>query len=250
MEYLKAKEFAQRAGVTVRTLHFYDRLGLLAPSGRTESGYRLYSEADLERLEQILALRFVRFRLDHIKKLLGGPPQPLIAALQMQREILAQEQRRLATAGEAIDKAHEVLLQGEGGERRWEAIRRVIEAFKMKDDYSWMNRYYTPEQQAQLAQAREKLGEEGMRKGQQEWTDLIAEVETAASNGMDPASAEAQALNARWRDLIGQFTQGDAGIHSGLQKLYSDEANWPSNFKRPWSDAAQSFLEKTRALSS
>lgn len=245
--YYRAKEFAQRAGVTVRTLHFYDRLGLLSPSGRTEAGYRLYCEADLERLEQILALRFVRFRLDHIKKLLGGPPQPLIAALQMQREIVSQEQQRLQVAMEAIDKAREVLSQGEDGEQRWEAVRRVIEAFKMKDDYSWMDRYYTPEQQAQLAQTREKLGEEGMQKGRQDWADLIAEVEAAAAGGVDPTSPEAQALSARWRDLVGQFTQGDPGIHSGLQKLYNDQSNWPSTFKRPWSDAAQAFLDEVRA---
>ncbi|HET7814956.1 MAG TPA: MerR family transcriptional regulator [Candidatus Baltobacteraceae bacterium] len=246
-QYYRAKEFAQRAGVTVRTLHFYDRLGLLSPSGRTESGYRLYCEADLERLEQILALRFVRFRLDHIKKLLGGPPQPLVDALRMQREIVSQEQQRLQVAMEAIDKAHEVLAQGEDGEQRWEAVRRVIEAFKMKDDYSWMDRYYTPEQQAQLAQTRETLGEEGMKKGQQDWADLIAEVEAAASGGVDPASTEAQALNKRWCDLVAQFTQGDPGVHAGLQKMYNDESNWPASFKRPWSDSAQAFLDKVRA---
>ena len=62
---LQAKEFARQAGVTTRTLHLYDRLGLLEPAARTDSGYRLYGEEQLERLEQILALRFVGFRLDH-----------------------------------------------------------------------------------------------------------------------------------------------------------------------------------------
>jgi len=245
-QYYRAKEFAEKAGVTVRTLHFYDRLGLLPPSARTGSGYRLYGEADLERLEQILALRFVRFRLDHIKKLLSGPTQPLIVALRMQREIVAQEQRRLDIALQAIDRAHDVLEQGDEA-NRWRAVHDVIEAFKMKDDYSWTEKYYTPEDQAKLAQAREQLGEAGMQQAQQDWADLIAEVETAAKNGEDPAGEHAQALNERWSSLIAQFTQNDPGVASGLRKLYSDQQNWPSHFKRPWSDEAQEFLDKVRA---
>jgi DNA-binding transcriptional MerR regulator len=59
-------EFARRAGVTVRALHHYDRLGLLEPSGRTSAGYRLYSDRDLVRLEQIVSLKFIGFPLNQI----------------------------------------------------------------------------------------------------------------------------------------------------------------------------------------
>ena len=68
----QVKEFASEAGVTVRTLHLYDRLGLLKPAALSDSGYRMYGEAELERLEHILALRFVGFNLDQIKELLAG----------------------------------------------------------------------------------------------------------------------------------------------------------------------------------
>lgn len=244
--YYRAKEFAEKAGVTVRTLHFYDRLGLLSPSARTGSGYRLYGEADLERLEQILALRFVRFRLDHIKKLLSGPTQPLIVALRMQREIVAHEQRRLETALQAIDRAHDVLEQGDEADR-WRAVHDVIEAFKMKDDYSWTLQYYTPEDRAKIAKTRDELGEAGMQKAQQDWADLIAEVETAAQNGADPAGEHAQSLNARWCALVSAFTQNDPGVEAGLRKLYNDPQHWPQTFKRPWSDRAQEFLDRVRA---
>ncbi len=76
----RIKEFASDAGVTVRTLHLYDRLGLLRPATLSESGYRLYGEAEFERLEHILALRFVGFNLDQIKELLSGSSLPLVAA--------------------------------------------------------------------------------------------------------------------------------------------------------------------------
>ena len=62
----QAREFAALTGVTVRTLHHYDRLGLLKPSRYTRAGYRLYSERDLSRLEQIVALKFIGFSLKEI----------------------------------------------------------------------------------------------------------------------------------------------------------------------------------------
>ena len=74
---------------------------------------------------------------------------------------------------------------------------------------------------------------------------VIAEVEEAASQGVDPSSDVAQALARRWKDLLAQFTQGDADIHRGLNQLWSDQTHWPSDFKRPWSDAADAFIKKT-----
>jgi len=68
----RVTEFASLAGVTVRTLHHYDRLGLLNPGRHSESGYRLYGERDLARLEQIVVLKFIGLPLKDIRKLLKG----------------------------------------------------------------------------------------------------------------------------------------------------------------------------------
>jgi len=86
----KAQEFAELAGVTVRTLHHYDRLGLLKPTGRTESGYRLYGETDLVRLEQITVLKFLGLPLKHIREVLAQKPQALKPALRLQLLALAR----------------------------------------------------------------------------------------------------------------------------------------------------------------
>src|SRR5437879_12134477 len=94
----RASEFGGRAGVTVRALHHYDRLGLLKPSGRTASGYRLYSDRDLVRLEQIVALKFIGFPLSHIRDLLHGKDMDLSAMLRQQRQIIADQSDRLAGA--------------------------------------------------------------------------------------------------------------------------------------------------------
>jgi DNA-binding transcriptional MerR regulator len=93
-----------RSRVSVRTLHLYDRLRLLRPAAVSPSGYCLYGEAELERLEHILALRFVGLRLDQIKELLGGPDQPLVAALRMQRKVIARQKQRLESALTLIER--------------------------------------------------------------------------------------------------------------------------------------------------
>ncbi len=67
----RARDFAERAGVTVRTLHHYDRLGLLKPSRYTQSGHRLYGEGELARLQQIVTLKFIGLPLKQIKELLS-----------------------------------------------------------------------------------------------------------------------------------------------------------------------------------
>lgn len=239
----QAKQFAQEAGVTVRTLHVYDRLGLLRPAARTDSGYRLYGEAELERLEQILALRFVGFRLEHIKELLQGPKWPLVVALRMQRQIIAQQTRKLAMAAEAIEQAESTLLADESADR-WKMLRNIIEALKMENDWNWTQNYYNEAAREKLDEMRKNTPPEVIEQGQRDWAALIADVEEAAARNEDPAGQHAQTLADRWKALIGQFTKGDADVSQGLNNLWSDPTHWPKDFKKPWSDAADAFIKR------
>lgn len=239
----QAKEFAKAAGVTVRTLHVYDRLGLLPPAARTDSGYRLYGEAELERLEHILALRFVGFSLEHIKELLAGPKWPLIVALRMQREIIAQQRRNLDAATLAIEQAESALVAGDHVDR-WSMLRDIIEALKVENDYNWTKNYYNEAAQEKIEHMRQNTPKEVVEQGQRDWTALIAEVEDAASRNEDVSSAHAQALADRWRGLVRGFTKGDPDVQQGLNKLWSDSTHWPNDFKRPWSGAADAWIKK------
>lgn len=239
----RAKEFADLAGVSVRTLHHYDGLGLLAPTARTDAGYRLYGDADLERMEQILALRFVGLDLEHIRTLLEGASQPLAVALLAQRNIMREAQRQLQKAIDAIDEAQTALGRGDE-DARWRAVQSLIEAFKMKNDHSWTEKYYSPEALDKLAEIRATTSQETIERGQRDWAELIAEVELATQRGEDPTSELARSLAQRWRDLVKQFTRGNASVHEGLNKLYNDPQHWPTDFKRPWSDEADAFIKK------
>ena len=237
------KEFARDAGVTVRTLHLYDRLNLLKPAALSESGYRLYGENEFERLEQILALRFVGFHLNQIKELVHASSPPLAVALRMQREIIARQKRRLESALAAIDEAERALRRDEPADL-WKTLRTVIEVFKVQNDWEWTQKYYSQEARERLEERRATISQEEIDAGQRAWTALIGEVEEAASSDVDPSSAQAEALAKRWRDLIGQFTQGNAEVARGLNRLWSDQTHWPTDYKRPWSEAAEAFIKK------
>ena len=96
-------ETARLAKVSVRTLHHYDEVGLLEPSGRTEAGYRLYTVNDLERLQQIMLFRELGFALPDIRSIVTDPGFDRAEALQAQRNLLAEKARRTQAAIDAID---------------------------------------------------------------------------------------------------------------------------------------------------
>src|SRR6185436_17069989 len=107
----RVQAFAEVAGVTVRALHHYDRLALLRPR-RTRAGYRVYSARDLERLEQIVALKFLGFPLKQIKSVLDHDSRPLGDVLRAQRRALEEKRRRLDRAIGVIADAERSIQPG------------------------------------------------------------------------------------------------------------------------------------------
>ncbi len=242
----RTREFAERAGVTVRTLHHYDRLGLLRPSGRTLAGYRLYSDSDLARLQQIVTLKFIGLSLAQIKELLSERMFSLAEALRLQRAVMQEKRRRLDAALAAIERAEQTI--GANGALDWQALRKIVEVIEMQNNMDWAKKYYSAEAQARIAEraaANPGLAEQGQR----DWAVLLAEVDEAVREGVDPASARAQQLAQRWNALLHAFTDGDPEIAAGLKRLYADEANWPAGFPKPFRDAAAQFICAANAAS-
>ncbi len=207
----KVGELAEATGLTVRTLHHYDEIGLLEPSTRTESGHRLYDEGDVQRFYRIVALRQIGLSLDEVKSCLdeeGADPRPTL-----QRH-LAELQPRIDLHESLKDRLQQILQSLELAEQPTTAD--FLEALEVMEG---MESYYTPEQLAQLEQRRNELGEEGMAKAQQDWADLIAAVESARERGVDPADPEVQELGRKWHEPIEAFTGGDPGIRQSLQNM-------------------------------
>ena len=238
----QAQEFAERSGVTVRTLHHYDRLGLLKPSRYTEAGYRLYGERDFARLQQIVMLKFIGLPLKEIKALLEGSELDLAATLRLQRRIIEERRRHLDTVFAAIERAEREMAKDDRLD--WETFREIIEVINMQNNTEWMKRYYTEEQLAELA---ERGTPEVLEQGQRDWAALIKDVEAAVAEGVDPRSERGQELSRRWSALIEAFTGGNPGILENLKKLYADQDNWPDTFRRPYGEEVAEFISRASA---
>jgi MerR family transcriptional regulator, thiopeptide resistance regulator len=217
---LQAQQFAELAGVTVRTLHHYDRLGLLRPR-RTEAGYRVYRESDLERLEQIVALKFVGLPLKRIKTLLDRDNLELAEALPRQRLVLEAKRKLIDLAIKAIRDAERMLANGQRPDSA--ILKKIIEVIEMQDDANWSEKYYSGEALEKLKA--KKWTPEMQEQTTKRWTELFAEVE--ASLGEDPAGPKAQALAVRWGALILEFTGGDPEVTKGLNNVWKDPSGLP-----------------------
>jgi MerR family transcriptional regulator, thiopeptide resistance regulator len=212
---LKVGELAERSGISVRTLHHYDEIGLLAPSQRSSSGHRLYTDADVLRLQQIISLRSLGFSLfeigDFLKSPAGSPLQILeMHLLKLQQE--AAERRKLIASVERIASS---LASGQNP--TVEELLNLIEGITM------FEKYYSPEQLASLQERRALLGEEKIRQTENEWLVLIEEVKAEKERGADPGSCKMQNLARRWQELLALFTGGDSGIATACKTMYKQE---------------------------
>ncbi len=241
----RVSDFAEKAGVTVRTLHHYDRLGLLKPSGRTEAGYRLYGERDFARLQQIVTLKFIGLPLRQIKDLLDGSDLDLAATLRLQRRMLLEKRLQVEAAIQAIEEAERSLKSSRAPDLA--ALKKIIEVMERQTAMEWTKKYYSEEAQAKIAERARTWTPELQAKVEQDWKTLIADVEAAIAAKADPAGAEALALAKRWSELVRGFTGGDAGVQQGLNKLYADQGSWPSSFQKPFSDEVWEYIKKAMA---
>ncbi|HKW97691.1 MAG TPA: MerR family transcriptional regulator [Bryobacteraceae bacterium] len=221
----RVQEFASLAGVTVRALHHYDRLGLLRPR-RTDSGYRLYRLTDLERLEQIVALKCLEIPLKQIKILLDRDGLEISDALRCQRRVLESKRRLMDRAIAAIRDAEKAIPPGKRADAA--VLKKIIEVIEMQNNTDWMKKYSTGEAWAKIEERKKLWSPELQERVSKQWTGLFHDVEAAL--GEDPAGKKAQALAARWKKLVEGFTGGDPDITTSLRNLYADRANWSAEF--------------------
>lgn len=240
----KVGELAARTGLTVRTLHHYDAIGLLSPSARTGSthgsGHRLYTAADVARLHQIVCLKQLGFALEQIREYMTRPDYDPREVVRLHLEKVRRQAAELAELGERLRGLSEVLDRAEAVSP--ETFLQTIEAMTM------IEKYYTPEQLKQLEDRRKEGGaamEEAIQEGPRMWADLCSDVKAAMDAGVDPADPKAQELARRWLALVSAFTGGDPGIFNSLRNMYQKEdhvAGMDVKAMKPTMD----YIEKAR----
>ena len=210
-EVLKVGEVAARTGLSVRTLHHYDTIGLLSPSRRSKSGHRLYGRRDILRLQQIVSLRQIGMSLDQIREAL----KPRNGAGRIIGLHLARLKERIALEQELCRRLEAMLPRLESA-----GIEEIIKCIEVTTMYE---KYYTKEQLETLKKRAEGLGPEKIRAAEAEWPKLIESVRAEMDKGTDPKDPRVQALVKRWNELVLEFTGGDPGITQSLKNLYKGE---------------------------
>jgi DNA-binding transcriptional MerR regulator len=213
------KQFAELSGVTVKALHLYDRLGLLKPR-RTDAAYRVYSDRDLERLEQIVALKFIGLSLKQIKDLLDQHAADLPDALLSQRRVLQEKQRHLTLAISSLVDAENAIRRGEPDDSA--ILKRAIQVISMHEKMDAFKEYWGDGTLAKL----EAAWEEARRDPR--WKELSREVQTALAG--DPTAVSAHALQDSCGELATRHTElfavmGSPEFQAGAKAAYADQKN-------------------------
>jgi DNA-binding transcriptional MerR regulator len=214
-ETLKVGQLARRTGLTVRTLHHYDEIGLLSPSGRTPAGHRLYGAAEVRRLQQIASLRQLGLALEDIRDCLDRPEFALDAVLEMQIARIDEQMETHRRLRATLTRLRDRLASAD--EVGVDELTASIEA---TTSYA---RYFTSDQLQLLRQRATSIGKDRIEQVQREWTELFGAFERAMKRGMDPASDEVGALARRAAELVAEFTGGDAGVRASLTSMYESE---------------------------
>ena len=235
---MRISEVAKLTGITVRTLHYYDEIGLLKPSEITEAGYRLYSREDLEILQQILFFRELDFPLSQIKEIMNNPNYDKEEALKKQKELLIQQRQRI----EGLIKLIEKRIEGDNNMSFKEFDMNEIEENKKKYAKEVKERWGT-------SKAYEESEKKTSSYNKEKWGDINQETSEifkgfAELRNSDPGSEEVQELVRRWQKYItDNFYTCTNEILSGLGLMYVEDERFKENLDKNGEGTAKLMAE-------
>lgn len=214
----KVGDLARLTGLTVRTLHHYEHVGVLRPSGRSPAGHRLYDEGDVRRLYQVVALRDLGLPLEAIGTALAGELDLTV----LLREHLAHVEQQL-TALRSLRTRLTALVASARSTRVGpdDLLGLTEEVIKVEET---IRNYYTDEQLAFLERRRGEIGEDAIAAVEAEWPELIAKVQAEMDAGTDPADPRVRALAQRWMGLLEAFHGNDPGVRDSLYRMYEENS--------------------------
>jgi len=245
MKAYTVSQLATMAGVSVRTLHHYDQIGLLRPTARTAAGYRLYAERDLLRLQQILFFKEIELPLSEVRTILDDPQFDQVRALTQHRQALLKRGERLTQLLATIDKTIHTLTEGDEtmmtDEELYEGFtKEQIERYKRET-----RERYDP---ALVAESERRVS----RMSREQWAAIKAEGdqvtrEIAALADRSPGDAEVQALMARHHAWIEHFYPCSAEVYRGLGKGYAETAEFRATYDR-YRHGLADFMQSAMAI--
>ena len=246
MKNFGVKEVAILSGISVRTLHYYDKIGLLKPLNRTEAGYRYYGEKELLRLQQILFFKELDFPLKEICELIDEEGFDLIDALKDHKSALIARQKRISTLLKTIDKTIKHLKKGDimsKPEELYEGLPKEVGTTYRDGAIEEYGKEAVEQSEKELL----KLGKEGFKQLQKDFEEVNSEL--FAVHTEDPESEQVQQLIARHYVIIRKFwgtshkADKQAEAYAGLGDLYVHDERFTVREGKP-QPAYSRFLQK------
>ncbi|MGA2532445.1 MAG: MerR family transcriptional regulator [Candidatus Aminicenantales bacterium] len=237
------KEFADLTSVTVRTLHYYDQIGLLKPSFQKANGYRVYTETDLLKLQQIVTLKFMGFSLGQIRTLLNSKGYEAVKALRVQAGAVKDEIARLREASRALEQVLNLLETK--GRIHQEKLIKILEVIQMGEDVkkTWHEKFFTEAELKEFQEVGKTYTPEMVKAYQDRWAALIEEVKRNLR--ANPASDIAQSLAKRWKELLDEAYGGHPQLKARIGEAYAAGAV-PDDY-RMFGPEVWDFIKRARA---
>ena len=223
------------SGVTTRALRWYDKIGLLTPSGRTEGNYRLYGPAEVDRLQDILYYRALGVELAQVKRILDDPSYNRLAVLRSHLAALEAERERVQGL---INSVKETILTQERDEimideKKFEAFKRgALEEYRKTYEAESREQYGDVEVDAMLTRL-QGVTQEQYAEWESLGREILEKLSAAVTAGTDPAGEvgkELAALHQRWLTVTGN--QYDVQRHRGLAELYVQDERFTAYYDR------------------
>ena len=217
---MKVKEVSKLTGVSVRTLHHYDDIGLLTPDAITEAGYRLYSDENLATLQQILFFRELGFPLKKIKELLDSPSFDRQEAFEIQRKMLIEKRKKLDDMIKTIEKT---IQHGKG-------------AYQMTNEEKFKGFDFS--QNLYEQEARERWGDKAIEKSNKKVAQFGPAYEEemnriyfklAELRHLSPESDEAQEAIEEWFGFLNKMSNYSLEMFEGLGQMYVADERFTKN---------------------
>jgi DNA-binding transcriptional MerR regulator len=225
-------EVAALAGVTVRTLHHYDRIGLLSPSGRTAAGYRRYAPADLDRLHQVLVYRELGFPLEEVATLLDDPAADPAEHLRRQHRLLLDRMERTRAMVAAVEKEMEARHMGISltPEERFELFGDWLpEEYEAEAEERWGD----TEAWAQSQRRTRSYSKEDWVRIKAEGEDVERRFTEALRSGVPADSEQAMDLAEEHRQQISRnFYDCPPEMHAGLGRMYVEDERFTAHYEQ------------------
>jgi DNA-binding transcriptional MerR regulator len=198
-DYYRIKEFGKLTSTTIKTLHYYDKIGLLKPRKNTTTRYRLYVEHDILRLQQIMLLKFLGYPLREIKRILSTASTDIKTSLKTQAKLLAKKSEVSKDAAWFIEQIIAQLEQS--NTLNWQMAAKIIVLLQLDEDnkLKWQKYYYTKSEYDELAQMTLKYSAAFWQDYNIRWEVLFKEVGNCLAT--DPEGDLGMYLAKKWLDL-------------------------------------------------